>query len=173
MGCKSSDSCAPGDFQGKHADRNRPPWPGTGVTILVSYFMTGGPGKEQGTNKPPLTGRIQQRSKGDAVWPTTSQNPSCWRPSWLSNACATRKDPESERLAKKATWKLTPSPYSHVAEQSSCVLLPSCLPPRCPFPIKSLALSIRVSLQTVQVLTRTHSQTLERGPPPYNKTRSY
>ena len=27
---------------------------------------------------------------------TTSQNPSHWNPSWLSDACATRKDPESE-----------------------------------------------------------------------------
>ena len=94
MGCKS-DSCAPGDVQGKQTDGNRPPWPGTGVTIFVSYFTTGGPSKEQGTNKPPPTGRIQQRSKGDAMCPTTSQNPSCWLPSWLSNACATRKDPES------------------------------------------------------------------------------
>ena len=53
MGCKSSNSCAPGDFQGKHTDGNHPPWPGTGVTVFVSYFTTGGPGKEQGTNKPP------------------------------------------------------------------------------------------------------------------------
>ena len=31
---------------GKHADGNHPPWPGTVVTICVSYFMTGEPSKE-------------------------------------------------------------------------------------------------------------------------------
>ena len=31
----------------------------------MSCFMTGGPGKEHGTNKPPPTGRVWERSKGD------------------------------------------------------------------------------------------------------------
>ena len=62
---------------GKHADGNHPPWPGTVVTICVSYFMTGEPSKEHGTNKPPPIGRVQERSKGDATCPSTSQNPSC------------------------------------------------------------------------------------------------
>ena len=30
----------------------------------------------------------------------TSQNPSCWHPPWLNNACTTRKDSESEWLGK-------------------------------------------------------------------------
>ena len=30
----------------------------------------------------------------------TSQNPPGWNPSWLSNACTTRKDPESERWTR-------------------------------------------------------------------------
>ena len=38
--------------------------------------MTGGPGKEHGTNKQPPTRRVQQRSKGDTTCLTTSQNPS-------------------------------------------------------------------------------------------------
>ena len=38
--------------------------------------MTGGPGKEHGTNKPPPTGKVQERSKGDTTGLTTSQNPS-------------------------------------------------------------------------------------------------
>ena len=42
-----------------------PPWPGTIVTICISCFMTGGPGKEHRTNKPPPIGRVQERSKGD------------------------------------------------------------------------------------------------------------
>uniref|UniRef100_A0AC11E783 RAS related 2 n=1 Tax=Ovis aries TaxID=9940 RepID=A0AC11E783_SHEEP len=56
--------------------------------------MTGGPGKEQETNKAPPARRVQERSKGDATCPTTSQNPS-WHPSWLSSVCTTRKDSES------------------------------------------------------------------------------
>ena len=59
-------------------------------------FTTGGPGKEQGTNKPPPTGRVQERSKGETTSLTTSQNPSLWHSSWLNKACATRKDSESE-----------------------------------------------------------------------------
>ena len=42
--------------------------------------------------------RKDQMEKGDAspyVQPT-SQNPSRWNPSWLSDACVTRKDLESE-----------------------------------------------------------------------------
>ena len=44
---------------------NRPPWPGTTVTICMSCFMTGDPDKEYGTNKPPPTGRVRERLKGD------------------------------------------------------------------------------------------------------------
>ena len=51
---------------------------------------------------------------------TTSQNPSLWHPSWLSNVCATRKDPESELLAREnpGTNPITikPETVSHVAE---------------------------------------------------------
>ena len=42
---------------------NRPPWPGSVVTICMSCFMTGDPGKEHGTNKPPPTGRVRERSE--------------------------------------------------------------------------------------------------------------
>ena len=62
----------------------------------MSCFTTGGPNGEHGINKPSPTGSIQERSKGDTTCPTTSQNPSHWHPSWLSNVCATRKDSESE-----------------------------------------------------------------------------
>ena len=62
------------------------------VTIRVRCFTTERPGKERGTNKPPPIRRVQEWSKGDTTCPTTSQNPPCWHPSWLSNACATRKD---------------------------------------------------------------------------------
>ena len=105
--------------------------------------------KEHRTNKLPPTARVRKKSKGDETCPTTSQNPSCWCPSWLSNACATRKDPESEWFAKDNAetnpMTLKPETASHVAEQSSWVPLPYCSLPRRPFPVKSLTLSAHVS----------------------------
>ena len=83
-------------------------WSGTIVTICVSYFTTGSPSKEHGTSKSPSTRRVQERSKGDTTCLTISQNPSHWHPSWLSNACATKKDSESDDWSKK-TQKLIPS----------------------------------------------------------------
>ena len=53
--------------------------------------------------------------------PTASQSPSRWPLSWLNNACTTRKDPESERLARDIpeTNRITvkPKPVNHVAEE--------------------------------------------------------
>ena len=84
---------------------------------------------------------------------TTSQNPSRWHPSWLSDACTTRKDSESELLAKDNPEtdpiNIKPETVSHVMEQSSRVPLPYRSLPRHPFPIKSLALSAHVSPWTV------------------------
>ena len=123
---------------------------------LHEFFTTGGPGKEQGTNKPPPTRRVWERSKGDTTCPTTSQNPSLWHPSWLNKACTTRKDFESEWLTKDnpETNPITikRETASHVAELFSWVPLPYCSPFGCPFPIKSLALSAHVSPQTVHFL---------------------
>ena len=123
-------------------------------------FTTGGPGKEQGTNKAPPTRRVWERSKGDTTCPTTSQNPSLWHPSWLNKACITRKDSESEWLAKDnpETNPITikPETASHVTEQFSWV--PYCSPPGCLFPIKALALSAHVSPQTI------HFQVLDKSP---------
>ena len=80
---------------------------------------------------------------------TTSQDPSCWHPSWLSNVCSTRKDLESEWLAKDSpeTIPITikPTTASHKTEQFSWVPFPSCSLPRRSFPIKSLALPAHVS----------------------------
>ena len=95
--------------------------------------MAGDPDKEYGTNKPPSTGRVPERSKGDTACPSTSQNPSRQHPSWLSDACATRKDPELEWLAKDhpETNPITikPETASHVAEQFSWVPYPTALHP--------------------------------------------
>ena len=115
--------------------------------------MTGCSGKEHETNKPPPTGRVPERSKGDTTCPTTSQNPSLWHPSWLNKVCTTRKDSESEWLAKDnpETNPITikPETASHVTELYSWVPLPYYFPPGCPFPVKSLALSADVSPQTI------------------------
>ena len=145
------------------------------VTICVSYFTTGGPEKEHGTNKPPPTGRVQETSKGDARCPSTSQNPPLWHPSWLSNACTTtQKDPESEGLAKDnlETNPITikPETASHVTEQFSWVPLPSCSLPGHPFPIKALALSTHVSPQTVHFQVLYKSLLLGPGRVPFPAT---
>ena len=59
---------------------------------------------------------------------------------------------------------------SHVAEQFSWVPLPCCSLPECPFPIKSLALSVRVSPPTIHfwVLDRRPLLGPGRGPPSCN-----
>ena len=128
----------------------------------MSCFTTGGPGKEHGTNKPPPTGRVQERSKGDITCLTTSQNPSLWHPSWLNKVCTTRKDSESEWLAKDNPEinpiTIKPETASHVTELFSWVPLPSCSPPECPVPIKSLALSVHVSPWTI------HFRVLDKSP---------
>ena len=132
------------------------------VTICMSCFRTGDTGKEHRTNKLLPTGRAQGRSKGDTTCLTTSQSPSHWHPSWMNKVCTTRKDFELEWLAKDnlETNPITIKPdiSSHATEQFFWVSLPYCSPPRCPFPIKSLALSAHVSPRTV------HFWVLDRSP---------
>ena len=140
---------------------------------LHSCFMTGGPSKEQETNKPPPTGRVQERSKGGTTYLTTSQNPCLWHPSWLNKACTTRKNSESKWLAKD-NWEtnpitIKPKTGSQVAELFSWVPLPRCSwsPPWCPFSIKFLALSVHVSPRTIcfQVLDKSPVSGPGRCPP--------
>ena len=142
----------------------------------MSCFRTGGPGKEQETNKPPPTRRVWERSKGDTTCPTTSQNPPLWHPSWPIKACTTRKDSESEWLAKDNPdinpITIKPETASHVAELFSWVLLPYCSPPGCPFPIKSLALWAHVSPRTIhfRLLDKSPVSGPGRGSPSCNKS---
>ena len=79
----------------------------------------------------------------------TSQNPSRWNPSWLSNASTARKDPESEWLVRDnlETNPITvkAKTVSQVAEQFSWVPLSCCSPPGHLFPVRSLTLSAPVS----------------------------
>ena len=83
-------------------------------------------------------------------------------PSCLSNACMTRKDPESEWLDKDnlQTKPITvkPETVSHRAEQFSRVSLPSYSPPRGPFLIKFLSLLACASPWTI------HFWVLDKSP---------
>ena len=116
----------------------------------MNYLTTGGTGKELRTSTLPPTGRILERSKEERGTSSyvlqTSQNSPRWNPSLLNDARATRKNSESERLARGnlETNPITvkPETASLVAEQFSCVLLTCCCLPRHPFPVKSLALSV-------------------------------
>ena len=110
--------------RGSILTETRPPWPGTIVTICMSCFKTGGPSKQHGTNKPPPNGRVQERSKGDTTYPTTSQNPFLWHPSWLNKACTTwlaKDNPETNPITIK------PETGSQVSELFSWVPLPTAL----------------------------------------------
>ena len=131
-----------------HTDWNCPPWPVTIVTICMSCFMSGDPDKGYGTNKPPPTGRVREMSKGDNACPSTSQNPI--RPNPIT---------------------IKPETASHVTAQFSWVPLPYCSPPRCPFPIQSLALSACVSPQTIHfwILDKRHFSGPGNSPPSCNR----
>ena len=126
--------------------------------------MTGGPGKEHGSNKSPPTRRVRERSKGDTTCLTTSQNPR-WHPSWLRHQeglwvrWLAKDNPETNPITVK------PETASHVSELFFWVPLPSCSPSGCPFPIKSLALPAHVSPWTIyfQVLGTPHLRPLTCG----------
>ena len=66
---------------------------------------------------------------------------------------------------------IKPKTASHVTELFSWVPLPYCSPPGCPFPIKSLALSARVSPWTIhfRVLNKSPSSGPGRGPTSCNR----
>ena len=154
---------------GKHTDWNRPPCPGTIVTIYMSYFITGGPGKERGTTKP---SPIRSVGKGQKEMPRVLPPPRILLPGMhlgLSSVCTIRKDSESEWLARENSETnpitIKPETASHKAEQFSLVPWPYTSPPRCPFPIKPLALSAHVSPQTIdfQVLDKSELLGPRRG----------
>ena len=120
-----------------------------------------------------------QKEMGDCsaeVLPT-SQDPPHWNPSRPSDACAPRKDPNSEWLArdKPETNPMTrkPETVSHVAEQFSPFPSPSCSPPQQPFPIVSRLNGTPLLGQFIcKCQTRSHSQALEEIPLPSPKPRS-
>ena len=98
---------------------------------------------------------VQQRSKGDTTCQTTSQNPSHGHPTWLTNVCTTRKDSESEWLAKDNPEinpiTINPQTANHVAEWFSWVPLSYCSLNRRPSPVTSRALSACTSPWTIHL----------------------
>ena len=92
----------------------------------VVILKTIGPGKECRTNKqaPTKEFRKGQKERGNAspYILLNSQDPSHWNLFLLSNAHATRKDPESECLARDQEinpFTVKPKTVSHAAEQFS------------------------------------------------------
>ena len=132
----------------------------------MSCFMTGDPDMNTELISHHQLEEFGKGRKETPGCPSTSQNPSRWHPSWLSDACATRKDSELEWLAKDhpETNPITikPETASHAAEQFSWVPLPYRSPPGCPLPIKSLALSAHVSPRTIHF--RVLDKSLVLGP---------
>ena len=98
----------------------------------------------------------EELGKGQKETPLSDRLPesSRWHPSWLSNACATRQDSGLERLAKD---NLETDPIATEPEtvdrlrqsRSPGLPYPNCSPPRCPFPVKSVALLACVAPQTI------------------------
>ena len=94
----------------RNADWNGPPWQATMVTMCMSYFTTGGPVKEHGTNKPPPTGSVWERSKGDATRPNNLPESSSLE-SILAEWGARHQEGPWVRIKNnwpETTWELTP-----------------------------------------------------------------
>ena len=138
---------------------NRRLWPGTIVTICVSYFTTGSPGKEHGT-RPPATGRARERSKGDTTCPGPPTSSS------LASILAEQRMPHQSQPGNEshhhrsracgATWRGgSGSPGPAALRLAPC-------------PGTSLALSACVSRPTIhfRVVDRAHSRALEGVPLP-------
>ena len=81
-----------------------------------------------------------------------------------------KQDEWSKTTQKANGITLNPETVIHMAEQFSWVPLFSCSPLRCHFPIKSLAFSACVSLQTIHfwVLKKDHARALEGVSRPVN-----
>ena len=138
------------------------PWPGTIVTTCKSFLTIGCPGKECRTSARD-SGNVKRREE-------TSAHMSYQPPrillagihlGWMMGKTP-GKTPESKWLARNnpETNPVTikSNPVSHMAEPFSWTPLPSYSPPRRLFPIKSLALSARVSPQTL------HFPVIEKSP---------
>ena len=144
----------------------------------MSYFMTGGLGKEHGTNKPPPTGRVQERSTGDRRCQSICPPQIFFagtRVGWAM--CESPGRTLSQNYWPETTWKLILSPYNGrlwATKQSSPLgaPLPFCPPPGRSFLIKSVALSACVFPWTIYfgVLDESPLSGPGRGPPSCNRS---
>ena len=84
------------------------------VTVCMSYFITGDPGKEHGTNKPPPTGRIQESLKGErrrqSTCPTNLPESSSLESILAERLHVTPESSLSQNDWPETTQKVTPSP---------------------------------------------------------------
>ena len=69
--------CAESTFVRRNTDWNLPSWSSTTAVISMSCFMTGGPGKEYGTNKPPPIRIIWEKSKQNVTCPSSLPESPC------------------------------------------------------------------------------------------------
>ena len=116
--------------------------------------MTGDPDKEYRTNKPPPTRRVRKGGKETLrVHPLPRIPLAAFI---LAEQCMRHQERPWIRMMAKDHLEtnpitIKPETVSHATEQFYWVPLPYSSPPRCPFPIKSLALSAHVSPQTIHV----------------------
>ena len=100
--------------------------PDTIVTTRVRYFTTGGPDKEHRTDKPLPTGRVWERSKGDATFPTDFPEASSLE-SILAEQCVQHQEGPWVRVTgqrQPGNPSYHHKTWDHVAEQSSSVPAP-------------------------------------------------
>ena len=159
-------------FKGR-IDWNCPSWPHTILTIYISSFMTGGPGKEYGTNEPPPS-RIQELGRVKRRHNVSYQLPRILLAGihlgWAMRTPPRRKDPELEWPARDnlkthpIMIKLKTEPSGRAVLLSSLTLL---VPARVPLPKKVSFLLVCVSPQTIHfwVLDKSPLSGPGRGPP--------
>ena len=139
-------------------DLNCLPWPGKIITTCIGYLTTGVPDKKHRTNKLPPAGRIQERQKGrgrhqpvicPANGPETFALESvCWERHRLPERTLNQTESGTSTTGKLSPHSRKTQTASHETQQLCWA--PFCFsPPGSPFPIKSFALSVHVSLWAV------------------------
>ena len=142
-------------------------WPGTTVTICVSYFMTRGPSKELGASE--NLRKIKMRCHRSYHLPGSLSLAPLLAEQWMCH----QEGPEVRMTGHRQPGN---EPHHHktqdchTAEKSSWVPSSYCSPPGHLFPMKSLALSASVSPQTIHfwVLDKRPLSGPGRGPPSCN-----
>ena len=125
-------------------------WSGMMITTCTSCLTTGGSNQEHSAAPQKLTwGKFWrgQKEGGDATPQYPPDVPGFFGPE--SGQIWAEQDDRPETAKKLNPLTVKPETSSHMAEQSSWVPLLCCSPPGCPFPIKSLSLSVHMSSRTI------------------------